>query len=92
MRVAARSRCILSTGVVILYLWWFAGISITPFGGGHPTDPPWTCHPRDMATWEPESAIHDDFIDEYEAAMEAEEQLEAEDDEDENMDDDEDDE
>jgi hypothetical protein len=31
-----------------------------------------------VATWEPESAIHDDFIDEYEATVEAEAELEAE--------------
>ena len=31
-----------------------------------------------MATWEPEASIHDDFINEYEARMEAEAELEAE--------------
>ena len=38
----------------------------------------WEGFPPDVATWEPESAIHDDFIDEYEATLEAEAQLEAE--------------
>ena len=41
----------------------------------------WEGFPPDVATWEPESAIHDDFIDEYEAAVEAEAELEAEEDE-----------
>jgi hypothetical protein len=38
----------------------------------------WDGFPPEVATWEPESAIHDDFIDEYEASMEAEAELEAE--------------
>jgi hypothetical protein len=38
----------------------------------------WSTFPPEAATWEPESAIHDDFIDEYEAQMEAEAELEAE--------------
>ena len=38
MRVAARSRCILSTGVVILYLWWFACPFSKRFREGRPTD------------------------------------------------------
>ena len=38
----------------------------------------WEGFPPDVATWEPESAIHDDFIDEYEATVEAEAELEAE--------------
>ena len=38
----------------------------------------WEGFPPDVATWEPESVIHDDFIDEYEAAVEAEAELEAE--------------
>ena len=35
----------------------------------------WSTFPPEAATWEPESAIHDDFIDEYEAQMEAEAEL-----------------
>lgn len=38
----------------------------------------WKNWPPEIATWEPESSIHDDFIDEYEAAMDAEAELEAE--------------
>ena len=41
----------------------------------------WSTFPPECATWEPESSIHDDFIDEYEtgmAEMEAEEDLDAE--------------
>ena len=38
----------------------------------------WADFPPEFASWEPESEIHDDFIDEYEAALEAEAQLEAE--------------
>ena len=38
----------------------------------------WKGYPPDTATWEHHSNIHDDFIDEYEAAVEAEAQLEAE--------------
>ena len=38
----------------------------------------WKGYPPEIATWELESAIHDDFIDEYEAAIEAEAELEAE--------------
>ena len=38
MRVAARSRCILRTGVVILYLWWFACPFSKRFREGRPTD------------------------------------------------------
>ena len=34
--------------------------------------------PYPPLTWEPEAEIHDDFIDEYEAALEAEAELEAE--------------
>lgn len=52
----------------------------------------WEGFPPEFASWKLDSAIHNDFIDKYEAAMEAEEQLEAEDDEDDDMDDDEDDE
>ena len=29
----------------------------------------WEGFPPDVATWEPESVIHDDFIDEYEARL-----------------------
>ena len=38
----------------------------------------WKGYPPEIATWEPEASIHDDFIDEYEAALEAEAELEAE--------------
>ena len=38
----------------------------------------WENFPPEFASWEPAEAIHDDFIDEYEAALEAEEQLCAE--------------
>ena len=38
----------------------------------------WESFPPECATWEPASNIHDDFIDEYEAALEAEATLEAE--------------
>ena len=43
----------------------------------------WEDFPPEAATWEPASEIHDDFIDEYEAAMEAEAELEAEEEEEE---------
>ena len=42
--------------------------------------PAWTPSPE-VATWEPESEIHDDFIEEYEAYMDAEAELEVEEDE-----------
>ena len=38
----------------------------------------WQGFPPEVATWEPEKAIHDDFIDAYEASLEAEAELEAE--------------
>ena len=38
----------------------------------------WATFPPEAATWEPESEIHDDFIDEYEASLEAADELEAE--------------
>ena len=38
----------------------------------------WESFPPECATWEPASKIHDDFINEYEAALEAEATLEAE--------------
>ena len=38
----------------------------------------WEDFPPEFASWEPESKIHDDLIDEYEASMEAEVELEAE--------------
>ena len=38
----------------------------------------WEGFPPEVATWEPENAIHDDFVDAYEAALEAEAELEAE--------------
>ena len=38
----------------------------------------WEGFPPEVATWEPEAAIHDDFVDAYEAALEAEAELEAE--------------
>lgn len=39
----------------------------------------WKGYPPDVATWEPASAIHDDMIDEFEAALEADDVLEQED-------------
>jgi hypothetical protein len=36
----------------------------------------WEDFPPECATWEDESAIHDDLIDEYEAELEAEGELE----------------
>lgn len=50
----------------------------------------WEDFPPEFASWEPESKIHDDMIDEYEASMEAEAELETEeeaDDEEDDMDD-----
>eukprot|EP00966_Prymnesium_polylepis_P053627 1239897-Prymnesium_polylepis.1 len=38
----------------------------------------WENFPPECATWESEDRVHDDFIDEYEAALEAEAELEAE--------------
>ena len=38
----------------------------------------WEDFPPECATWEPADSIHDGFIDEYEAALEAEADLEAE--------------
>ena len=38
----------------------------------------WEGFPPEAATWEPESEIHDDLIDEFEAALEAEAELAAE--------------
>ena len=38
----------------------------------------WEDFPPEVATWEPEAAIHEDFIDAYEASLEAEAELEAE--------------
>ena len=38
----------------------------------------WEGFPPEFASWEPESEIHDDLIEEYEASMEAEAELEAE--------------
>jgi hypothetical protein len=38
----------------------------------------WEDFPPEVATWEPEARIHDDFIDAYEASLEAEAELEAE--------------
>lgn len=38
----------------------------------------WEDFPPEVATWEPEAHIHDDFIDAYEASLEAEAELEAE--------------
>ena len=35
----------------------------------------WEGFPPEFASWEPESEIHDDFIEEYEASMEAEAEL-----------------
>ena len=43
----------------------------------------WEGFPPEAATWEPESEIHDDLIDEFEAALEAEAELEAEEEEEE---------
>ena len=37
----------------------------------------WRGYPPEIATWEEVSIIHDDFIDEYEAGLEAGEELEA---------------
>ena len=37
----------------------------------------WRGYPPEIATWEEVSIIHGDFIDEYEAGLEAEEELEA---------------
>ena len=51
----------------------------------------WATFPPECATWEPESAIHDDFIDAYEtemAEMEAEDDLEAEDEDEDDEDED----
>lgn len=33
--------------------------------------------PPEVATWEPEARVHDDFVDAYEAALEAEAELDA---------------
>eukprot|EP00966_Prymnesium_polylepis_P178486 4133829-Prymnesium_polylepis.1 len=41
----------------------------------------WKGYPPEIATWEDESTIHNDFIDEYEACLEAEGELEAEEEE-----------
>ena len=38
----------------------------------------WKGYPPDVSTWEPESQIHDDFIDAYEAELDAASELEAE--------------
>ena len=38
----------------------------------------WEGFPPEFASWESESQIHDDFIDEYEASLEAEAELDAE--------------
>ena len=43
----------------------------------------WEDFPPEVATWEPEAAIHDDFIDAYEASLEAEAELDAEEEDDE---------
>ena len=37
----------------------------------------WKGYPPEIATWEEESVIHDDFIDEYEAGLEAEDEEES---------------
>ena len=37
----------------------------------------WKGYPPEIATWEEESSIHDDFIDEYEAGLEAEDDEES---------------
>ena len=36
----------------------------------------WKDFPPEIATWEEESGLHDDYIDEYEAGLAAEEELE----------------
>eukprot|EP00966_Prymnesium_polylepis_P077184 1788044-Prymnesium_polylepis.1 len=41
----------------------------------------WVGFPPEIATWEEESGIHDDFIDAYEASLEAEAELEVDGDE-----------
>jgi len=38
----------------------------------------WEGYPPEIATWEDESQIHDDFIDAYEAELAAEAELDAE--------------
>ena len=38
----------------------------------------WKDFPPEIATWEEESSIHDDYIDEYEAGLDAEEEAESE--------------
>jgi hypothetical protein len=38
----------------------------------------WANFPPEFASWEPETEIHDDYIDEYEASVEAEAELEME--------------
>ena len=38
----------------------------------------WEGFPPEFASWEPESEIHDEFIEEFEASLEAEAELEAE--------------
>ena len=38
----------------------------------------WKDFPPEIATWEDESCIHDDYIDAYEAGLEAEAELEGE--------------
>ena len=38
----------------------------------------WKGYPPDVSTWEPESQIHDDLIDAYEAELDAASELEAE--------------
>ena len=37
----------------------------------------WKGYPPEIATWEEEGSIHDDFIDSYEAELEAEAELDA---------------
>ena len=37
----------------------------------------WKGYPPEIATWEEEGSIHDDFIDSYEAGLEAEAELDA---------------
>ena len=37
----------------------------------------WQGYPPEVATWEEEAAIHDDYIDQYDADLEAEAELEA---------------
>ena len=39
----------------------------------------WKDFPPEIATWEEEKSIHDDFIDEYEAGLEAEDEEESDD-------------